>query len=58
MASIVKVKNIRPNYDRLQDWMLNPNREYIGRCGVVFINKERYPKKLSQWANPFKVKKR
>jgi hypothetical protein len=42
MASIVnvKVKNICPNYDTLQDWMLNPNHEYIGRCGVVFINKE------------------
>jgi hypothetical protein len=53
----VKVKNIRPTYDTLSDWMKNPQNEYIGRSGVVFINKERFPKKASQWANPFTVKK-
>ena len=53
----VKVKYIRPTYKTLQDWMANPQHEYIGRCGVVFINKERFPKKSSQLANPFKVKK-
>lgn len=53
----VKVKHIRPTYNTLQDWMGNPNHEYIGRCGIVFINKERFPKKSSQWANPFTVKK-
>lgn len=52
----VKVKNIRPTYSTLYDWMENPNNEYIGRGGVVFINKERFPKKASQWANPFAVK--
>ena len=52
----VKVKNIRPNYDTLSDWMKNPQNEYIGRSGVVFINKERFPKKSSMWANPFTVK--
>ena len=46
----VKVKYIRPTYNTLQDWMKNPQHEYIGRCGVVFINKERFPKKSSQWA--------
>ena len=53
----VKVKNIRPTYDNLSDWMKNPQNEYIGRSGVVFINKTRFPKKTSQWANPFTVKK-
>jgi len=53
----VKVKNIRPTYDTLYDWMKNPQNEYIGRSGVVFINNERFPKKTSQWANPFTVKK-
>ena len=52
----VKVKNIRPKYDNLSDWMKNTQNEYIGRSGVVFINKERFPKKSSQWANPFTVK--
>lgn len=53
----VKVKNIRPTYHTLSDWMKNPENEYIGRCGVVFIDNERFPKKPSQWANPFTVKK-
>ena len=53
----VKVKYIRPTYNTLSDWMENPQHEYIGRGGVVFINKERFPKKSSQWANPFKLKK-
>jgi len=53
----VKVKYIRPTYHTLRDWMQNPQHEYIGRCGVVFIDKERFPKKASRWANPFKEKK-
>jgi len=36
----------------------NTQHEYIGRYGVVFINKERFPKKSSHWANPFTVKKK
>ena len=40
----VKVKHIRPTYNTLQDWVSNPQHEYIGRCGIVFINKERFPK--------------
>ena len=43
----VKVKHIRPTYKTLSDWMENSNHEYIGRGGVVFINKERFPKKSS-----------
>ena len=53
----VKVKYIPPNYNTLDDWIKNHQHEYIGRSGVVFINKERFPKKSSQWANPFTVKK-
>ena len=59
MSSVinVRVKNIRPDYHTLADWMKNPQHEYIGRGGVVFINKERFPKRSSTWANPYKVKK-
>ena len=52
----VKVKNIRPTYSTLSDWMVNPQHEYIRRDGVVFINKERFSKKATMWANPFTVK--
>jgi hypothetical protein len=50
-----KVKYIRPDYNNIQEWINNPNHEYIGRRGVVFINKERFPKQNSIWANPFKI---
>tara|TARA_Y100000385_G_scaffold263608_1_gene296246 strand:+ start:3884 stop:4078 length:195 start_codon:yes stop_codon:yes gene_type:complete len=33
----VKVSHIRPSYTDLHDWMKNPENEYIGRGGVVFI---------------------
>lgn len=36
--------------------MENPEHEYIGRSGIVFINKKRFPTKSSPYANPFKVK--
>jgi hypothetical protein len=42
----VKVKNIRPSYYTLSDWINNPQHEYIGRSGIVFINNERFPKKI------------
>ncbi len=51
----VKVANIRPKYDNLQEWCNDPSNVYIGRKGIVFINKERYPKEDSIWANPFKI---
>ena len=63
MAKIVNVKvsHIRPSYSDLHDWMKNPENEYIGRGGVVFITlngeKKRFPQKSSPWANPFTVKK-
>ena len=53
----VKVKYIRPTFDNLQEWENEENHEYIGRGGVVFINKERYPKKNSKWHNPYKISK-
>ena len=40
----------------LKEWNENEDNIYIGRKGIVFINKERYPKKDSKWSNPFKVK--
>ena len=53
----VKVKYIRPEYNNLKEWCEDEKNEYIGRKGIVFINKERYPKNDSIWANPFKVGK-
>ncbi len=51
----VKVNNIRPKYNNLQEWCNDHSNVYIGRKGIVFINKERYPKEDSIWANPFKI---
>jgi hypothetical protein len=58
----VKVKCIRPQYDNLQIWMQDPNNVYIGRQGIVFVtkqdgSKERWPKRASVWANPYKAAK-
>ena len=53
----VKVKYIRPIYNNLKEWMKDPNNVYIGRRGVVFIDGERFPKRDSKWANPFKINK-
>lgn len=58
-----KVKFIRPKYDNLKLWMEDKNNIYIGRAGIVFILnektgiKERFPKKHSIFANPFKINK-
>ena len=52
-----KVKFIRPQYDNLREWMEDENNIYIGRAGVVFIDKVRFPKQASPFANPFKVGK-
>ena len=52
-----KVKFIRPKYQNLREWMDDPDNVYIGRAGVVFIDGERFPKKASVFANPFKVGK-
>jgi hypothetical protein len=52
-----KVKYIRPDYDNLKEWMDDENNVYIGRTGVVFINKTRFPQKSSNFANPYKIGK-
>lgn len=51
-----KVKYIRPQYKDLREWVSDPQNVYIGRKGVVFIDKVRYPKVDSVWANPFRVR--
>ena len=53
----VKVKFIRPQYQDLSEWMADSNNVYVGRKGIVFINGERFPKKDSLWANPYKINK-
>lgn len=52
-----KVAHIRPKYKNLQEWMEDKNNVYIGRAGVVFINKQRFPKQSSNFSNPFKLNK-
>ena len=57
----VKVTHIRPRFQNLREWSKDPQNVYIGRAGVVFVpnpdgTKERFPKKSSPFANPFKVK--
>ena len=52
----VSVKNIRPQYKNLHEWIGNKNDHvYIGRKGVVFIDGVRYPLENSIWANPYKI---
>jgi hypothetical protein len=51
----VKVKYIRPKYENLKEWMEDTNNIYIGRKGVVFIDKLRFPKEDSIFANPYKL---
>lgn len=54
----VKVAHIRPKYQNLQEWMQDTaTNVYIGRSGVVFIDKQRFPKRDSPWANPFQITK-
>lgn len=52
-----KVQYIRPKYNNLQEWMNDSDNVYIGRSGVVFIDKQRFPKISSNFANPFKIGK-
>lgn len=60
----MKLKFIPPAFQNLREWCDAPGHVYIGRAGVVFVpsetdsaRKERYPKRNSIWANPFKVGK-
>jgi len=52
-----KVENIRPNYNNLKEWIDDNNNIYIGRKGVVFIDKKRFPANSSNFANPYKIGK-
>ncbi len=52
-----KVANIRPRYTTLREWVADPNNVYVGRAGVVFVDKVRFPKEASKFCNPFKVGK-
>lgn len=52
-----KVKFIRPRFKDLKEWIENPDNIYIGRGGIVFIDKQRFPKQSSEFANPFKIGK-
>jgi hypothetical protein len=52
-----KVQYIRPAYNNLKDWMNDENNVYIGRKGVVFIEKIRFPQYSSNFANPYKIGK-
>jgi hypothetical protein len=51
-----KVQYIRPKYNNLEEWINDDNNCY-GRACVVFINKQRYPKHQSIFANPYKIGK-
>jgi hypothetical protein len=53
----VKVNHIRPNYRNLKEWMNDSSNVYICRAGIVFIDKQRYPKESSIFCNPFKIDK-
>ena len=54
----VKVANLRPKYSNLKDWIENKEENYyIGRKGIVFVDKERFPKTNSPFANIYKVGK-
>jgi hypothetical protein len=50
-----RVKNIRPQYQNLKEWMADDDNIYIGRAGVVFINSKRFPKCSSAFCNPYKI---
>lgn len=52
-----KVQYIRPKYNNLKEWIDDKNNIYIGRCGVVFIDKKRFPSESSNFANPYKIGK-
>ncbi len=53
----VKVVNIRPGFKDLKEWCEHPDNVYIGRRGIVFVDKKRYPTEDSIWCNPYKIGK-
>lgn len=42
-------------YQDLVHWCSDANNVYVGRRGILIIDKKRYPEKDSIWANPYKV---
>lgn len=53
-----KVAFIRQDgYSDLRAWVADPQNVYVGRAGVVFVEKQRFPKEASIFCNPFKVGK-
>lgn len=60
MASIVvnvKVKYIRPKYSTLREWINDSKNIYIGRRGVILLEKKRFPESNSIFCNPYKIGK-
>ena len=57
MADVVSVYPTHIKYEckDLADWCSRSNHVYIGNKRMTFINKKRYPKEDSIWANPFKT---
>ena len=54
----VKVAFIREkSYNNLRDWIADENNVYIGRGGVVFIDKVRYPPFSSPFCNIYHIGK-
>ncbi len=52
-----KVAYLRPKYNNLKEWVGDSQNVYVGRAGVVFVEKVRFPKEASPFCNPFKVGK-
>ena len=48
----ISVKQLRPEYENLLEWLENPNHIYIGRNMEFYVPGA----KKSKWHNPFKVK--
>ena len=48
----VRVKNIRPGYANLREWMSDERNKYIGRHGIVFIDGARFPVKRFYMGKP------
>lgn len=50
-----KVQYIRPKYKNLKEWISDDNNIYIGRKGVVFIDKKRFPENSSIFEIHFNI---
>jgi hypothetical protein len=53
----VKVKYIRPKYSNLQEWIADSKNIYIGRRGIIILEKKRFPESNSIFCNPYKIGK-